>query len=100
MNRVTAGETFSLTYDVASSGETYTARVIDAVGKRMDCTVSESSPNVTVSVDWQQWRNGQGGFGHVEIRREDTKAIVKRDRFRIMEGLRASELMTDYGTPA
>ena len=50
MNRVTAGEAFSLTYDVGSSGETYTAEITDAVGRVMDSTVSESAPNVTVSV--------------------------------------------------
>ena len=97
MNRVTAGETFSLTYDVGSSGESYTARVIDAYGREMDSTVSESAPNVTVTVNYQQWRDGQAGWGHLEIRREDTKAIVKRDRFRIMAGLRADDLLTDYG---
>lgn len=96
MNRVTAGETFSLTYDVSSAGETYTARVTDALGRILTSTVSESTPNVTVSVNYQQWKDGQSGIGHVEIRREDTKAIVKRDRFRIMGGLRADEFADDY----
>ena len=96
MNRVTAGETFSLTYDVSSAGETYTARVTDALGRALTSTVLESAPDVTVTVSHQQWRDGQSGTGHVEIRREDTKAIVKRDRFRIMGGLRADEFVTDY----
>jgi len=97
MNRVTAGETFSLTYDVGSSGEAYSAWVNDPLGRKMDATVAEAAPNVTVTVDYQQWRDGQSGWGQVEIRREDTKAIVKRDRFRVMSGLRADDMLTDYG---
>lgn len=96
MNRVTAGETFSLTYNVSSSGETYTARVIDPLGREIKNTTAESAPNVTVTVDYQNWKDGQSGWGHVEIRREDTKAIVKRDRFRVMGGLRVDDLLTDY----
>lgn len=89
MNRVTAGETFSLTYNVGASGETHSARVTDASGHNMTATITEVAPSVTVSVDYRQWKDGQAGWGHVEIRREDTKAIVQRDRFRIMAGLHA-----------
>lgn len=89
MNRVTAGDSFSLTYNVGSAGETYTAKVTDARGRYMDATTSESTPNVTVSVDEGQWVDGLSGHGWIEIRREDTNAVVKRDRFRIMGGLYA-----------
>jgi hypothetical protein len=96
MTRVTAGEAFALVYDVASSGETYTATVIDPQGRRMDSTVTESAPNVTVTVAYDAWNGGQAGHGRVEIRREDTKAIVKRDRFRVLGGLNVSQQITDY----
>lgn len=89
MNRVTAGDSFSFTYDVGSSGEPYTAKVTDAQGRYMTATTSESAPNVTVSVDEGQWVDGASGHGWLEIRREDTNAVVKRDRFRIMGGLSA-----------
>jgi hypothetical protein len=98
MDRVTAGETFSLTYNVGSNGETYTACVTDAMGRRMTATTAEATPNVTVTVSYDQWRGGPSGWGRVEIRRQDTQTIVKRDRFRIMGGVSAEGGLTgDYG---
>lgn len=91
MNRVTAGETFALTYDVSSNGETYTAKVLDPQGQEMDCTVSESAPDVTVTVTYDNWHSDQRGWGRIEIMRDDTKAVVKRDRFRVMGGLTVSQ---------
>ncbi len=99
MNRVTAGEAIALTYDVGSAGEPYEARITDALGNYLDNAVTESAPNVTVSVAADEWQNGASGWGHVEIRRADTQAVVKRDRFRIMGGLEPgyTGLRTDYG---
>jgi len=99
VNRVTAGEAVSFTYDVGSNGESYTARITDALGNYLDNTVTEVAPNVTVSVAAEEWQNGMSGWGHVEIMRADTESVVKRDRFRILGGLEPgySGLRTDYG---
>lgn len=95
--RVTAGESFSLTYDVGSNGEVYSARVHDPQGRDMECTVTENAPNVTVSVACDAWTSDQRGLGRVEIKREDTKNIVKRDVFRVMGGLSVEPRGSDYG---
>jgi len=101
MNRVTAGDDISLTYDVGASGETYTARFVDALNSYLTATTSVSGTSVTVSVANDQWTDGASGHGRVEITKDDggTKTIVKSERVRIMPGLDADYIggLTDYG---
>lgn len=97
MNRVTAGEPIAFTYDVGAGGADHTARVTDARGHHLRATTSVASNDVTVNVSADEWRDGQGGYGRLEII-DAAKAVVKRDRFRILPGLVATQYgYSDYG---
>lgn len=101
MNRVYAGEDISLTYDVAASGEEYTARFVDAQYRDLTATATVSGANVTVAVANSQWTDGASGHGRVEIIKDDggVKTVVKSERVRIMPGLDADYQggVSDYG---
>jgi len=101
MNRVYAGADVSLTYDVGSAGEAYTAKFVDAKNRYLKTTVTESAPNVTITVGNDQWSDGSTGRGRVEIIKDvsGVKTVVKSERVLIMPGLEADYLGSggDYG---
>ena len=101
MNRVTAGDDISLTFNVGATGETYTARFVDARNMFLDATTTVNGASVTVSVNNDQWSDGESGIGRVEITKDDggIKTVVKSERVRIMPGLDADFIgsQSDYG---
>lgn len=98
MQRLIAGNTASLTYDVGASGETYTANLTDALGRYMTATVATSDPNVIVTVSANNWSNGRSGHGRIEITNTSTGSIVINERVRIMAGIGVERTgFSDYG---
>jgi hypothetical protein len=98
MNSVTAGDAVSLTIDVGANGEQHTAFITDAAGREMSATATVGGSSVTVGVSESEWRNGESGFGFLQIRRGGS--TVHRERIRIFAGLKASQHLsnTDYGS--
>ncbi len=99
MIRTTAGQTIAESFSVAVDGDSYTAIVTDALGKRMSATATVNGSVVDLSVGASQWSNGRGGYGMIEIKKvlSGVTSFVVSERFRIMPGLEAEPgTLKDY----
>lgn len=96
MLRFTAGQSVSTTFTVTTGG-TFSAKVIDGMGRDIPASVSETGGTATLTIASDAWRDNQGGRGMLEVRRVSggSTSIAAREPFRILPGL-AVEGATDY----
>ena len=99
MNRLYAGNDISITYAVAATGsETWTARLQTPSGATKDLSVSVSAPNITVTMDKDEWPDGATGRGYIEVIKSvggvDTPAVYAP--VRIMGSIIAGASAGDY----
>lgn len=98
MHKVSAGDTINFSYSVAVDGDSYTARVTDALGKHMSATATVNGQVVDLAVNADQWCNGQGGTGFIEITKtlNNIKTTLVSEKFRISPSLNQDLYVSDY----
>lgn len=98
MQRIYAGTDVSMTFANVTTGGTYSAKVIDALGRYMDAAASESAGTATVTVAKSEWLDGASGTGKVQVIREGggSKSIEASEAIRILPSLEANETHQAY----
>lgn len=95
--RVRAGQTVTLTLTPEAVTGTFSAKAIDAAGRRMRASTEVSGSNVIVTINESEWRDGRPGIGRVELKRaydgETTYPVCQQ--LRILPGIDACGESTD-----
>lgn len=102
MQRIYPGADNTLTFTVATGG-TYSAKVMDPLGRYIPASAAETGGTATVTVNSDAFFDGAAGFGKVQVMRDSsgTKSVEASENVKFLPGLDEDESpLTDYRFPA